>query len=213
MSQVKTTTESQDSKLEERFNNRVLTRRVSRSTQSGSPVMTIREQLSQENAEEPGSSSSSEPSGQVTTRSQSIESSEATEPKKRRRKRVPGPTRKKTKPRGPEDTERETRKTTQRMSKEAREAKKAEREVIVKERLAELDELEKAVKEGSHPEYHKLTQGIEEKRSRREKTLKTRMKLVENNIKNAVEAQKKAAYDQFHISTPTINDAASAAED
>ncbi|KAG0178300.1 hypothetical protein DFQ28_000988 [Apophysomyces sp. BC1034] len=103
------------------------------------------------------------------------------------------------------------------MSKEAREAKKAEREVIVRERLAELDKLEKAVKDGSHPEYHKLAQDIEEKRNRREKTLNNRMRLVESNIKNAVEAQKKAAYDQFHvlgpIDTPTINDAASAAKD
>ncbi|KAF1807565.1 hypothetical protein FB192DRAFT_1356367 [Mucor lusitanicus] len=96
------------------------------------------------------------------------------------------------------DSERETRNTAQRISKEAREAKKAQRDLIIKERLTELDKLEKAVKDGSHSEYHKLLSDIESKRTRMLSVAEMRRSLAEGNVNNFFNSQKYAAYSQYY---------------
>ncbi|CAO3654752.1 unnamed protein product [Mucor hiemalis] len=99
---------------------------------------------------------------------------------------------------GGDDSERETRNATQRMSKEAREAKKAQRDIIIRERLNELDKLEKAVKDGSHSEYHKLLSDIEHKRTKMLCVAEMRRSFAEGNINNFFDSQKNAAYSQFY---------------
>ncbi|CAO3633496.1 unnamed protein product [Mucor fragilis] len=101
------------------------------------------------------------------------------------------------------DGERETRNTAQRISKEAREAKKAQRDLIIKERqvenqLTELDKLEKAVKDGSHSEYHKLLSDIESKRTKMLSVAEMRRSLAEGNVNNFFNSQKYAAYSQYY---------------
>ncbi|EIE83835.1 hypothetical protein RO3G_08540 [Rhizopus delemar RA 99-880] len=95
------------------------------------------------------------------TRSQSVESTgfDASDSKKRRRKATNKNTLKQ------EENDRELRNSPQRISKEARDAKKAERETVIKEKLDELDRIEKAIKDGSHIKYQKLLSEIEEKKS------------------------------------------------
>ncbi|KAK4517222.1 uncharacterized protein ATC70_000554 [Mucor velutinosus] len=96
------------------------------------------------------------------------------------------------------DGERETRNTAQRISKEAREAKKAQRDIIIKERLTELDKLEKAVKDGSHSEYHRLLSDIESKRTKMLSVAEMRRSLAEGNVNNFFNSQKYAAYSQYY---------------
>ncbi|KAI7889387.1 uncharacterized protein EV154DRAFT_285332 [Mucor mucedo] len=106
---------------------------------------------------------------------------------------------------GGEDIERETRTSTQRVSKEARDAKKAQRDIIIRERLNELDKLEKAVKDGSHSEYHKLLSDIEQKRTKMLFVAEMRRSLAEGNVVNFFNAQKNAAYSQYYVRFVTPN--------
>ncbi|KAI9303458.1 hypothetical protein BJ944DRAFT_232155 [Cunninghamella echinulata] len=103
-------------------------------------------------------------------------------------------------PRGSgDDFERETRNTTHRLSKEAKDARKAERDIIIKKKLAELDTLERTVKDQSHEEYHKLLEEIQSKRNKKLTVAQGRHALMETNFKNGFLAQKKSAYDKFHL--------------
>ncbi|GAA5810322.1 hypothetical protein MFLAVUS_003743 [Mucor flavus] len=200
---------------------RIQTRRTSRSARSVSPVMADEVCSPVSSVEETTMNTSNE--GRVT-RSQSVESSgyETTDSRKRKRKGKNGSNKKRAgsyqpsshtmksvnnlpasgngTPKGSnnEDSERETRNTTQRMSKEARDAKKAQRDKVIKERLNELDKLEKAVKDGSHSEYHKLLSNIEQKRKNMLHVAEMRRSLAEINILNFFDSQKNAAYSQFY---------------
>ncbi|ORZ08656.1 hypothetical protein BCR42DRAFT_424635, partial [Absidia repens] len=100
---------------------------------------------------------------------------------------------------GADDYERETRNTTQRLSKEAKDARKAEREIIVKKKLGELEILEQKVKDQSHEEYQKLLEEIQSKRTKKLNVAKGRHTLMEANFKNGFLAQKKSAFDKFHL--------------
>ncbi|KAI8050028.1 hypothetical protein BDF21DRAFT_456863 [Thamnidium elegans] len=200
---------------------RIQTRRTSRSARSVSPVMADEVSSPVSSVEETTMNASNE--GRVT-RSQSVESSgyETTDSRKRKRKGKNGSNKKRAgsyqpsshtmksvnnlpasgngTPKGSnnEDSERETRNTTQRISKEARDAKKAQRDKVIKERLNELDKLEKAVKDGSHSEYHKLLSNIEQKRKNMLHVAEMRRSLAEINILNFFDSQKNAAYSQFY---------------
>ncbi|KAI7871814.1 hypothetical protein BDF14DRAFT_1759200 [Spinellus fusiger] len=83
------------------------------------------------------------------------------------------------------------------MTKEAREAKKAQREAIVQQRLAELDSLEKAVQQGTHPDYLQLLQDIEAKRDEKRTRAHARHTLTGETIGRITQAQHKMALDQF----------------
>ncbi|ORX52862.1 hypothetical protein DM01DRAFT_1336648 [Hesseltinella vesiculosa] len=102
-------------------------------------------------------------------------------------------------PSNTDEFERETRNSSQRLSKEAKDAKKAEREVMIKKKLAELDQLEKTVKDHSHEEYHKLLEDIQAKRSKKLTVAQGRHSLMESNFRNGFLAQKKSAFDKFHL--------------
>ncbi|CEP12963.1 hypothetical protein [Parasitella parasitica] len=228
-------------------NNRIQTRRASRSARSASPVMeeevsspVSSVELDQNTGSQVINNSLVSNGGRVT-RSQSVESSgyETTDSRKRKRKaKNSSPSNKKraggtnellskaTPPpvatgspttaataATPMNTnannfnaegERETRNTAQRISKEAREAKKAQRDLIMKERLTELDNLEKAVKDGSHFEYHKLLSDIESKRSKMLSVAEMRRSFAEGNVNNFFNAQKYAAYSQYYWDKLTL---------
>ncbi|KAI8968538.1 hypothetical protein BDF20DRAFT_186994 [Mycotypha africana] len=96
------------------------------------------------------------------------------------------------------DNERETRTSASRQLKGAKEAKKAEREVIIKERLRQLEEIEQAVKSGTHAEYHKLLHDIESKRAKMLKIAELRRSFAEGNVLNFFNSQKYAAYSQYY---------------
>ncbi|KAG2211348.1 hypothetical protein INT46_002046 [Mucor plumbeus] len=217
-------------------NNRIQTRRASRSARSASPVM--EEEVSSpvssvelnQNIGSQVTNNSLISNGGRVTRSQSVESSgyETTDSRKRKRKAknnsssnkkrvgesyskaTPPPVASASVGTPPMNTnvqngsnlngegERETRNTAQRISKEAREAKKAQRDLIIKERLTELDKLEKAVKDGSHSEYHKLLNDIETKRTKMLNVAEMRRSLAEGNVNNFFNSQKYAAYSQYY---------------
>ncbi len=67
-------------------------------------------------------------------------------------------------------------------------------------RLDELDKLEKAVKDGSHTEYHKLITDIEQKRTKMLYFAEVRRSLAEGNVNNFFNSQKNAAYSVPEIS-------------
>ncbi|KAG0188388.1 hypothetical protein DFQ28_004905 [Apophysomyces sp. BC1034] len=181
MSQAKAIVEIQASKLEDPAMNRVLTRRASRSLQSGSPTST--KDLTRETP-----STSPEPSTRVATRSQSTESSsEPAEPRKRRRKGKPSGYNKKrvesgsnssnnNKAPGRDDTDRETRNSTQRLSKEAKEAKRAQRDAM----------------------------DIEAKKTDKGHSVQRRRDLAVEDVKNAFVSQWKMSYDQYYLDKLTI---------
>ncbi|KAG0734603.1 hypothetical protein G6F23_012247 [Rhizopus arrhizus] len=107
------------------------------------------------------------------TRSQSVESTgfEVSDSKKRRRKATSKSNNSNKRQANTnittlkqEENDRELRNSPQRISKEARDAKKVERETVIKEKLDELDRIEKAIKDGSHIKYQKLLSEIEEKK-------------------------------------------------
>ncbi|KAI8645086.1 hypothetical protein BD408DRAFT_412219 [Parasitella parasitica] len=228
-------------------NNRIQTRRASRSARSASPVM--EEEVSSpvssveldQNTGSQLTNSSLVSNGGRVTRSQSVESSgyETTDSRKRKRKAKNSSPSNKKRVGGTNELlsratpalaatsavalpatattlmninvqnvhnannsnaegERETRNSAQRISKEAREAKKAQRDLIMKERLTELDKLEKAVKDGSHSEYHKLLSDIESKRSKMLSVAEMRRSLAEGNVNNFFNSQKYAAYSQYY---------------
>lgn len=66
-------------------------------------------------------------------------------------------------------------------------------------RLDELDKIEKAVKDGSHTEYHKLLAEIEEKRSRMLIVAQMRRSLTEGTVYNLFKSQKECAYSQYYV--------------
>ncbi|KAI9345088.1 hypothetical protein BD770DRAFT_328708 [Pilaira anomala] len=182
---------------------RIQTRRASRSARSVSPAVAEEATSPVSSIEETAMNTSNE--GRVT-RSQSVESSgyETTDSRKRKRKGKNGSNKKRAGSYQPsrsnnDDSERETRNTTQRVTKEAREAKKAQRDKVIKERLNELDKLEKAVKDGSHSEYHKLLSNIEKKRNSMLHVAEKRRSLAEINILNFFNSQKNAAFSQFYV--------------
>ncbi|KAL0074525.1 hypothetical protein F4703DRAFT_1355904 [Phycomyces blakesleeanus] len=187
---------------EEVTTSRVLTRRASRSAHSGSPIMNPKDSLE---TEDPSSLSPDHiaTTSSANARSQSADSINEPQPRKRRRKtKAPIYKKKETHSKAPgrDDTDRETRHTSQRMSKEAREAKRAERDAVIKERLAELDKIEKAVKDHSHPDYHRLMEDMKVKHEQKRLAIESRHDLIEMNIKNALTCQHKMAYDQFYVS-------------
>ncbi|KAG0738058.1 hypothetical protein G6F57_007581 [Rhizopus arrhizus] len=173
-------------------NNKVQPRKSSRSTRSASPSVST-EGIYESEVD--------------NTRSQSVESAgyETTDSKKRKRKTTSKTNSSNKKQANTklgsnkqEDNERELRNSSQRISKEAREAKKAQRESIIKEKLDELDKIEKAVKDGSHTEYHKLLAEIEEKRSRMLIVAQMRRSLAEGTVYNLFKSQKECAYSQYY---------------
>ncbi|KAI7898466.1 uncharacterized protein BX663DRAFT_524805 [Cokeromyces recurvatus] len=188
----------EDTSVEESSRHHIQTRRTStKSTRSTSPIVT-----------EDGSPVTDTNGGRVLTRSQSVESSgyeTNSDTKKRKRKTTTTKTNNNHHKKlatnsnnNKDENERETRNTTQRLSKEAKEAKRAQREIIIKERLNELDKLEQAVRDGSHSEYHKLLKEIETKRAKRLNVAKMRRSLAEGNITKFFHSQKYAAYSQFY---------------
>lgn len=62
-----------------------------------------------------------------------------------------------------------------------------------------MDKLEKAVKDGSHSEYHKLLSDIEHKRTKMLCVAEMRRSFAEGNINNFFDSQKNAAYSQFYV--------------
>lgn len=62
-----------------------------------------------------------------------------------------------------------------------------------------MDKLEKAVKDGSHSEYHKLLSNIEKKRNKMLHVAEKRRSLAEINILNFFNSQKNAAFSQFYV--------------
>ncbi|KAI9018510.1 hypothetical protein CLU79DRAFT_720715 [Phycomyces nitens] len=175
-----------------------MTRRVSRSAQSRSPVLETKDGHREMDRLTP--SSSPEPAaGRVATRSGSTDSSLPDTVETRKRRRKTQTKKRQTAKQVRDDTDRETRHTAQRMTKEAKEAKKAQRDVIVKGRLSELEKLERAVKNGSHPDYLQLLQDIEAKRDEKRHRAEARHELIEKGIRKMILAQKKSAYDQYHI--------------
>ncbi|KAI7852152.1 hypothetical protein BDC45DRAFT_197713 [Circinella umbellata] len=65
-------------------------------------------------------------------------------------------------------------------------------------RLAELDELEKTILDGTHEEYRERMAHAETKRLNEMKNAKLRRDLEEDDIRFTFEAFRKAAYDQFY---------------
>lgn len=63
-----------------------------------------------------------------------------------------------------------------------------------------MDKLEKAVKDGSHSEYHKLLNDIETKRTKMLNVAEMRRSLAEGNVNNFFNSQKYAAYSQYYVS-------------
>ena len=64
--------------------------------------------------------------------------------------------------------------------------------------------LEKAVKDGSHTEYHKLLSDIEQKRTKMLYVAEMRRSLAEGNVSNFFNSQKNAAYSQYYASDSHI---------
>lgn len=71
--------------------------------------------------------------------------------------------------------------------------------LLIHVRLAELDRLEKAVKKGNHPEYLKLIEEIEEKRSQRLKVGEAQYQYAMRNQTAIMEAARKSANDHFQL--------------
>ncbi|KAG1049337.1 hypothetical protein G6F43_008330 [Rhizopus delemar] len=147
------------------------------------------------------------------TRSQSVESTgfDASDSKKRRRKATNKSNNSNKRQANTnidtlkqEENDRELRNSPQRISKEARDAKKAERETVIKEKLDELDRIEKAIKDGSHIKYQKLLSEIEEKKSRMLIVAKMKRSLAEGTIYNLYNSQKECAYSQHHVVTLSV---------
>ncbi|KAI8142035.1 hypothetical protein BJV82DRAFT_670144 [Fennellomyces sp. T-0311] len=224
MSQTKSSaTDLRDSKSDEGPANRILTRRASRSAAnskdgSAPPASKNEEVDAAEVPQSNASSSSSTPeagnNSARVTRSQSTESaiqndSDVLPTRKRSRRSAAQPNSKKraknasknspanVSSRDETGTDRETRNMSQRMTKEAREAKKAQREAAVKEKLAELDQLEQTVKSGTHPEYVKLINEIESKRAARIKVTQASYEHYMANFTETFETTRKAANDHY----------------
>ncbi|CEG74208.1 hypothetical protein RMATCC62417_09452 [Rhizopus microsporus] len=145
------------------------------------------------------------------TRSHSVESSEyeTAESKKRKRKAANKSSNKrqanaKLESFKQDENERELRNLSQRVSKEAKEARKAERENTIKEKLNELDKIEKAVRDGSHAEYHKLLAKIEDKRNKMLIVAKMRRSLAEGVVYNLFNSQRECAYSQYYWDKLTL---------
>ncbi|ORE11921.1 hypothetical protein BCV72DRAFT_259269 [Rhizopus microsporus var. microsporus] len=177
---------------------RIQPRRSGRATRSVSPSSTTME----------GGVSEEESNN---TRSHSVESSEyeTAESKKRKRKAVSKASNKrqanaKLESFKQEENERELRNSSQRVSKEAKEARKAERENTIKEKLNELDKIEKAVRDGSHAEYHKLLAKIEDKRNKMLIVAKMRRSLAEGVVYNLFNSQRECAYSQYYWDKLTL---------
>lgn len=66
-----------------------------------------------------------------------------------------------------------------------------------------MDKLEKAVKDGSHSEYHKLLSDIEQKRTKTLFVAEMRRSLAEGNVVNFFNSQKNAAYSQYYVNPNT----------
>ncbi|KAI9491742.1 hypothetical protein BDB00DRAFT_789237 [Zychaea mexicana] len=71
------------------------------------------------------------------------------------------------------------------------------------QKLAELDELEKTVLDGTHAEYRERMAHAEKKRMHEMNNAKLRRDLEEADIRYTFDAFKKAAYDQFYVSLST----------
>lgn len=69
-------------------------------------------------------------------------------------------------------------------------------------RLAELDELEQSILNGTHEEYQERMADAEKKRMDQRRIAEQRLHLEEADIRHTFDACKKAAYDQFHVSCP-----------
>lgn len=67
-------------------------------------------------------------------------------------------------------------------------------------RLAELDELEQSILNGTHEEYQERMADAEKKRMDQRRIAEQRLHLEEADIRHTFDACKKAAYDQFHVS-------------
>lgn len=67
-------------------------------------------------------------------------------------------------------------------------------------RLAELDDFEKSILDGSHPEYQEHMNKIQKKRQDRIAVAEGLYKYQVQNYQSAFEATKKAAFDRFYVS-------------
>ncbi|CAO3699407.1 unnamed protein product [Rhizopus stolonifer] len=173
-------------------NNKIQTRRSIRSTRSISPSDSG-EGMDEEEID--------------NTRSQSVESAEyeTVDPKKKKRKatnKIHTPNKKQANAKlsslKQEDGEREARNAPQKATKETKGVKKPLRDNTVKEKLEELDKIEKEVKDGSHIDYHKLLAKIEEKRNRMLLVAKIKRSLAEGTVYSLFKSQKESACSQFH---------------
>lgn len=66
-------------------------------------------------------------------------------------------------------------------------------------RLAELDELEQAVKNGTHPEYLRLLKEIENKREKRIRVTKAQYELALQNQNAVLDTIRKASKDNLVV--------------
>ncbi|KAJ8662255.1 hypothetical protein O0I10_001948 [Lichtheimia ornata] len=195
---------------------RIMTRRASRSAQSSSTPSTTKHDTIQEN-----DITDSEPIGRMTTRSRSTDvntqtsssaeessstnnttttpSSNATTKRHVRTKRVTKPS--------PSSSSSSPTNTSMRRRRAAanKDTKPAGMmNAIKQQRLAELDELEQSILNGTHEEYQERMADAEKKRMDQRRIAEQRRHLEEADIRHTFDACKKAAYDQFHQSKAAL---------
>ncbi|KAI7882417.1 hypothetical protein K492DRAFT_176317 [Lichtheimia hyalospora FSU 10163] len=197
-----------------------MTRRASRSAQSSSTPSTTKHDTIQEN-----DITDSEPIGRMTTRSRSTDvntqtsssaeessstttttittttpsSSNATTKRHVRTKRV-------TKPSPSSSSSSPTNTSMRRRRAAANKDTKPTgiMNAIKQQRLAELDELEQSILNGTHEEYQERMADAEKKRMDQRRIAEQRRHLEEADIQHTFDACKKAAYDQFHQSKAAL---------
>ncbi|KAI8137483.1 hypothetical protein BJV82DRAFT_338844 [Fennellomyces sp. T-0311] len=183
--------------------NRIMTRRASRSAQSSVPVIV----KTDENGVVPDGDSDT--NNRMTTRSRSIDlqhnfqssAEESSSPPAKRRTNRRTKTRKRnnikdslsppatTKRRGEERGRRRANKET---------SETTQLDAAKLQKLAELDELEKTILNGTHVEYRERMAHAEKKRMNHVRIAKLRRELEEADIRYTFDAFQKAAYDQYY---------------
>ncbi|KAI8880601.1 hypothetical protein K501DRAFT_254804 [Backusella circina FSU 941] len=89
------------------------------------------------------------------------------------------------------------RKTYSRHHRHKKEAEKTSRDIDRKKRLDELDQVEKAIKDGSHAEYHRLLNEVENKRAKMLHIIQARRASAQSSITRFFTSQKDIAYSQY----------------
>jgi hypothetical protein len=70
---------------------------------------------------------------------------------------------------------------------------------MIESRLEALDQAEKAIKDGSHDQYHQLLDDVESKRTRMLHIIQARRTSTENSITRFFTSQKDIAYSQYYV--------------